>query len=299
MHQRPAIITDIDNTLYNFVDFFGPAFRAMLHVLSAKLGLCDEELIESFREVYSRHQNLEYKFSIQELAAIQRLNLSDESMEKLIHTAKLAFGQSRRIRLKLYPHVKETLTWLKTQGYVLVAYTDGQVRYSENRLQHLGILSCFDAVVGWGPILGGKSAPIHLNREDLSKWFVDVETEGPRRLPDRIVQNVGLDERKPNPTLLRSIITDMKLDADRSWLVGDSPVKDLAPAKEVGLHDVWAKYGKVYDERNWNTLVSVSPWAGSTIRHEADTSSRFTPSHVIDDFSDLRKIVPALQSTLF
>src|SRR5215213_7099335 len=105
MERRPSVITDIDNTLYNFVDFYGPAFRAMLHAISAKTILSEAVLTESFRTVYEKYQSLEYPFSIQELPALRELELPDDRLREVVHAARVAFGQSRNVRLKLYPGV--------------------------------------------------------------------------------------------------------------------------------------------------------------------------------------------------
>jgi len=299
MLQRPAIIADVDNTLYNFIDFFGTAFRAMLHAISAKTEIKEAKLVESFRVVYSKYQSLEYPFSVQELPAIQELNLSRDRLDDVIHAAKVAFGQSRKRRLKLYPNVKETLAWLKSQGYTLVAYTDGPFGPSGRRLRHLGVLSSFDAVIGWGPLREGKVVPVHLISENIGKWFVDAQLPPPAsksKVRERYVQG---DDLKPNPALLRDLIAEMKLDSHNSWLVGDSKAKDLLPAREVGLHDVWARYGRHYDKENWDTLVSISPWRESAIRREESSVPGFAPSYTIDDFSDLRTIIPPLQNSLF
>ena len=64
---RKLLITDLDNTLYNFIDFYAPAFRGMLHALSKKLNIDEDILKEEYRKVYSIRGSLEYAFSIQEI----------------------------------------------------------------------------------------------------------------------------------------------------------------------------------------------------------------------------------------
>ena len=57
-----VLITDLDNTLYNFVDFFGPAFRAMVHALSKTYGLDEVELVDEFKEVFAHTGTIEFAF---------------------------------------------------------------------------------------------------------------------------------------------------------------------------------------------------------------------------------------------
>jgi FMN phosphatase YigB (HAD superfamily) len=293
--HRSAIIADIDNTLYNFVDFFGPAFRAMLHAISAKTGITEHRLTESFQTVYAKYQSLEYPFSVQELPILREQNLNEERLRDIVHAARVAFGQSRKNRLRLYPGVRETLVWLKQQGYILVAYSDGAYGHVERRLIRLGVGDLFSRIVAWGPRLGQLERPSDPISERIERWFVDAE---PRM---NLSQNnyLGSQDLKPNPQLLRKLIQDLKLDVEHSWLIGDSQTKDLRPAQEVGLQDVWARYGRIFDPQNWETLVAISPWREPVIKTETTGIAEFAPTYIIDTFADLRNLVPTYQPSLF
>lgn len=296
--KRPVLITDIDNTLYNFVDFYGPAFRAMLHALSGKTKLPEDILLNSFRSVYMKYQSLEYPYAIQELSVLQQLNIPREKLlTEIIHAAKVAFSRSRLLRLKPYPGVKDTLNWLKRQGYYLIAYTDGPYGHSSRRLKQLGIRQYFDAIVAWGPTLDDLEIPLHLIEDDIKRWFVDKDED---QIANTCLRYRYADksERKPNSALLRSIISDFNLDIDRSWLVGDSKQKDLLPAKQVGIGDIWARYGREYDMRNWETLLKITPWEKSTISAEQSPEMAWEPTYSIDSFSELQNIIPAVQLSL-
>ena len=62
-----VLITDLDNTIYNWVDFFAPSFRAMLGEMVHLTSLDEDTLISSFQRVYQRHGTSEYSFAIEEL----------------------------------------------------------------------------------------------------------------------------------------------------------------------------------------------------------------------------------------
>ena len=124
MLRRAAVIVDVDNTLYNFVDYFAPAFRAMVHAIARVTRLPEDEIKASFREVYGRFRSLEYPYSVQKLSVLQDAVLS-VNLDEVVHVARVAFGASRRRRLKPYSGVSETLQWLHSEGYFLTAYTDG------------------------------------------------------------------------------------------------------------------------------------------------------------------------------
>lgn len=297
--KRRAVITDIDNTLYNFVDFFGPAFRALMHVLVLRTGLSEPELLDGFRTVYAKYQSLEYPYSIQELEVLKKAGLTQEELTNTIHAANVAFGRSRHLRLHPYEGVKSTLAWLKKQGYFLIAYTDGPAGHSRRRLFNLGIEPYFDLLIAWGPTRPDGPLPFDLTDKNIQRWFVDVDRHHSvsKHFPIRYVAPI---DRKPNPNLLGTLANELGIDCRHSWLVGDSIAKDLVPARAAGLQDVFAQYGKKFDQKNWETLVRISPWHDSAVRNEVQPQQFFTPQYTIEQFSDLRdkKIVPEVQLSL-
>lgn len=288
--SKKAVIADIDNTLYNFVDFYGPAFRAMLHTVSRMTALPEQMLKQEFRTVYNRHGSLEYPYSIQEIDVITQ-RFQGEELERIIHSAWVAFGRSRKRRLLPYPEVRETLLWLKKNGYFLVAYTDAPCHQAWGRLHNLGLKSLFDLLLAWGP--PGEEPPHDHSGRRKSRWYADdPRFSTKQRLELRIVNS---SERKPNVEALRQLSVNLGLDPSTSWLIGDSREKDLMPARAVGLNDVWACYGLACQEANLNTVLELTP--GSSRFAEAEES--YTPSYVIKSFGDLRSIVPAVQIEMF
>src|ERR1022692_1642040 len=87
MHSGPPLLlTDLDNTVYDWVDFFAPSVRGMIHVLAREIP-CEEALLfDEFKLVYSRVGSLEYAFSVQELPIIR--SRPKEEIERLVTLAK-------------------------------------------------------------------------------------------------------------------------------------------------------------------------------------------------------------------
>ncbi len=292
---KPVVIFDVDNTLYNFVDFFGPAFRAMLHTISLHTGIDEALIIQSFREVYKRRGSLEYRFSIQELDILR--NLDDEKMDRVKHAAIVAFSRSRKRRLLPYSGVPETLRWLKETGYGLIAYTDAPHIHSLNRLRKLGIKVYFDMLIAWGPTLDENDQP-NIADDKLQMWYTRGDDTA-YQVGDLIILTHPASERKPNRALLERIIEEVRIIPTRSWVVGDSVEKDLLPAKDFGFTEIWARYGKSFQRKNWETLVGISPWEQREIQREVKGQGNIEPSYVIDEFSELQQIIPAIQVSLF
>jgi phosphoglycolate phosphatase len=301
---RRAVVFDVDNTLYNFVDFFAHAFRAMLHAVAAQTGLPEADLKVAFRRVYAKYQSLEYRFLLQEVPEIVTATGGDpDRLERLHRAAIVAFSQSRRKRLKAYDGVEETLQWLSDHRYALVAYSDGPHEHTRNRLRHLGLWRYFDALIAWGPRQADVDAvPNETRVEDRWRWFADASPNHRRSDAGRIKTVLSCD-RKPNPSVLAGIFSDLGVVASNAYVVGDSIAKDLVPAREVGATDIYARYGKQYEPESWATLVEISPWHDAVVRVESGGSAStplFTPSFTIDDPRTLCEVLPgAFQASLF
>src|SRR5579871_2254060 len=105
------LVTDLDNTLYDWVTYFAHAFRAMLCELAAQLDVPEAQLVREFKAIHQRYGNSEHPFAILELPSLRsrfpqlsRLELLD-AVAGAIH----AFEQARKQYLSLYPGVAETL----------------------------------------------------------------------------------------------------------------------------------------------------------------------------------------------
>lgn len=284
-----AVIFDIDNTLYNFVDFFAPAFRAMVHTLCFHTRLPESDIIDSFRTVYAKYRSLEYRFAVQELPALQQFDI--DTREQLAHKAHVAFSGSRRKRLAPYDDVFQTLEWLRHRGYLVITYTDSPIYLARNRLIRLGLKSVVDLVVGWGPERSEIDDP---QAHDGRPWFVDyaLGSEEPALLP------VKGEERKPCETVLHRVVDLFNLAPSESYAVGDSLLKDLAPARRLGFVDIWAEYGRVFEQKNWDTLLRVSPWHETVIRSE-ERPAAFTPAITLSGIREMRTVIRPPQTSLF
>ena len=68
--MKPTIellITDLDNTLYDWFDFWYHSFTAMLDQIVAISGIPREKLEPEIKKIYEKHGTSEYSFLIEEL----------------------------------------------------------------------------------------------------------------------------------------------------------------------------------------------------------------------------------------
>lgn len=80
--QQKLLITDLDNTLYDWVTFFSAAFRSMVGELNKLLDVPEETILSEFKTIHQRYGNSEQPFAVLELPSLQR-RFADLSRDEL------------------------------------------------------------------------------------------------------------------------------------------------------------------------------------------------------------------------
>lgn len=279
------VITDLDNTLYDWVTYFSRSFDAMVTELEDLIDVEREQLLAEFKEVHQRYGNTEQPFAILELPSVQdafQTDSREELVEKVDPCLK-AFNIARKHHLKLYDSVEDTLNDLNEQGHQIVGHTEAIAINSYYRLIKLQIKHYFS----------------HLYALD-GEWKDHPRTDRPRKLeiPDEFVRNVPKEERKPNPDLLIDISNREKYSLDEVLYVGDSLTRDMSMAEEAGVRSVWAKYGKEHDPEDWDLLVQVTHWSPEDVEREERLKEEYQdlePDHTINSFKEVIEIANSMQ----
>jgi len=132
---RPAItvlVTDMDNTLFDWLEMWRAAFGAMLDRLVTDSGLPRATLEEELHAVHREHGTTEYAFAIQALPSL-RARHPGEDLPTRYAGAIEAYRTARRATLRLYPGVLETLRALRAAGTQVVAYTESRAFHASCR----------------------------------------------------------------------------------------------------------------------------------------------------------------------
>jgi phosphoglycolate phosphatase len=268
------LVTDLDNTLYDWVGSFAPSFRAMARELAVLLDVDEARLYREFKSVHCRHHNSEHPFAAFELPSVRRSFPRATPAELLAHLRGplAAFDRMRIDTLRLYDGVADTLATLGARGVRVVGHTEAIGVTARQRLRLLGIEAHFSRVYCLAAALGP-----HPSTERVATAGVTLH-EVPRA------------ERKPNPDLLRDICIREGVSVDDTVYVGDSLTRDVFMAKQAGVRAVWARYGRSYPEQDWETVVRVSHWTRSDVRREAKlkaTAAGVEPDVTIDGFAEV------------
>jgi phosphoglycolate phosphatase len=258
-----AVVTDLDNTLYPWVDYIVPSLEAMVASLVATTGLPRVRIVQALKAVYSKYESNEYPFAIQESGIFQPYEADFDSFNALVlRPAREAFRAARDRYLRPYPGVRETLDRLRARGLKVVGLTDAPRNAAELRLKHLRLDGHFDALY----TLPGYPLPENVDPEIRRK-----EEAGHYRSRTPVIELPHAAE-KPSPDGLARILSDFGLAGGEVLYVGDNVKKDMPVADACGAVGVWAEYGTYVSEEYRERLAIISASA-VTRRHVAEETA--------------------------
>lgn len=277
------LVVDLDNTIYDYVAFYGKAFRAMQHVLSKAGHVSEDQIALEFKELYARTGTLDFRDLVQNLPSVR--NRPVEEIEQLVRYARRAYDLSKRKQLRAYTDIVKVLSAVDAAGVTIVAATNAPVYHAFTRLRDVGLLDVMSGLVAW------EGTRV----EEFGTAF-DVEIV---RTNDEVIatalSRIGYlnllpkAHLKPNPRAFMDIKRDFI--RERYYSLGDSIAKDLAPAASVGMSTIWAKYGMgTSDPRDLDTILHMTPWSQDEI--DLASFSRVVPDFILNSPLDLLAILP-------
>lgn len=274
------LVTDLDNTLYDWVSFYAAAFDAMVDALVDHLRISKDQLLDEFKVVHQRYGNSEQPFAVLELPSVQQryAKLSRAETAAELDAVLHAFNSARRKHLQLYPGVSDTLRSLQSRQVSIVGHTEATVENAYYRLSHLGIAEYFRHLYAL---------------EGFAVEHPEPARAAVLRPPPGFVHLLPPEERKPNPRLLLDICRRENIEPHDCWYVGDSLTRDVAMAASAGCVAVWARYGTDIDPAHWQKLVRITHWTEETVARDEElrrAAEGIEPDHVIDSFDELLAI---------
>ncbi len=284
-----AVITDLDNTLYDWIGFYVPSFLAMIKRLGQLTAINEEELKASFQRLHQKYRTSEYTFSIQQLDVLRKdtEGLTTKEILAKYDDAIREFRRVRKERLRLYDSVADTLTMIRAQGKMVVAVTDALMFHAVvTRLRLLGVEHLFDGV--FAPPDHGF--PPGTTPEDV-RFYREAG-----RYETSIPITVELDTslRKPSPEILRLVLARIGVRADEAVYVGDSVARDIAMAQHCRVHDVLARYGARDASSLYGELLKITYMTPEEVERQDGAQAHLEPSWAIDSFGELLRVVEAL-----
>jgi FMN phosphatase YigB (HAD superfamily) len=276
-----VVVTDVDNTLFDWVDVWHQSFTAMLDETIRITGIPRQRLLADIKKVHQQHRTSEYAFVLNELPSI-RAEIHEPSILPTLAPAIAAFRAARDTHLHLYPGVAEGLRRLKGMGIKLIGYTESMEPYTVYRLKRLGLDGSLDVLF----MPRGHDIPMDIDPE----WFNQHRFFGCKlERTERRYTPEG--HFKPDPMILLAILDELKMEARRAVYIGDSLMKDVAMAQRAGVQDVFARYGMAQNRPEYELLRCVTHWTAEDVEREKHIrSADVTPTHILENgFDDLFK----------
>ncbi|MGA5728793.1 HAD family hydrolase [Streptomyces seoulensis] len=281
--RTTLLVTDLDNTLWDWFEAWHAAFSAMLRRLCELSNVPQSQLEREIQAVHRKRGTSEYTYLLNELPSLLAINPTSwpsDVYDEAIH----AFSRERQRHTKLYPGVAKTLRELQIRNVPVVAYTESVAYWSEWRLKQTGLDGLIQVLY---------SSPDHDFPAGVSPQSLRTKPASWYGLQRTTHKHVPPGKMKPDTDVLVSILADFAVSPTEAVYVGDSLMKDVAMAQDVGVHDVHAQYGASQHRDGYNLLRRVSHWTDEDIQREKAINSRraVTPSHVLaKDFSQLLTI---------
>ena len=275
MKQRISlVITDFDNTLFDWLEFWHRSFRAMLDALVHETGIQEDVLIPELKEIHEKYGTSEYAFSIEQLPSLKAKYRNENLVEKFRGPIK-AYGEAREQSLALYPQVKETLEALKDKGTLLVGYTESMAFYSNSRVRFFELDRVLDYLY---------SPPDHQLPEGYTRETIRSRPREEYELRRTIERPKPDEEKKPNPSLLLDIVRELGGIIEETVYVGDDLVKDVDMAQRANITDVHAKYGKAHHREEYELLKRVTHWTKAEVEKQRKVTEKdIRPTHVLEN----------------
>lgn len=287
------VVTDMDGTLYSWVDYIVPAVEAMVTAVCEATGFPRIKVVQSLKEVYERYESNEYPFALQESSIFKEFPEFGSFDKLIIEPARIAFSGARRKYLQPFKGVESTLKELQARKIPVAALTDAPRNPAEQRVRLMKLDQYISAVYSLpgftfpkGPDGKDLVAPDILRNQERGKYSVACKlVELPR------------EAEKPNTVGLRQILQDFGVEPNEVLLIGDSVKKDIAVARELGVLDAWAEYG-TYVSLEYRERLDIISAPAITRRHassvfEAGHKKALEPTHTLSNFAQVLGILDA------
>lgn len=284
------VVTDMDNTLYSWVDYIVPAMEALVAAVCQATQFPRIKVVQSLKKVYAKYESNEYPFALQESSIYEEFSEFGSFDKLVIEPARMAFSEARKKYMKPYKGVEATLQALKDRKMPVVALTDAPRNPAEQRAKRMG----FDKFLTALYTLPGFQLPASPEGQALvAPDILQKEERGEYRAACPVIE-LPRDYEKPNPKGLMQICRTYSVEPTDVLLIGDSLKKDVGVAREVGAVDCWAEYG-TYVSLEYRERLDIISAPSVTRRHAASVyesgKQPSKPTHVLSNFEQVLDVI--------
>lgn len=202
---EPALLFDIDDTLYDQAVPFGAAYERAFPELfrqgpsaMALFAARSRHGERSFRQALAQEMTMEemYRYRIREAFAEFGFTVSDEEADRF----QSVYEQAQK-ELKLSPVMEELLSDCKSKGILLGVISNGPGEHQREKAATLGLYRYME--------------------------------------PDHIIVSGDVGFVKPDKRIFRLAERRLGLKPEGTWYAGDSFGNDIVGAAQAGWHTIW------------------------------------------------------------
>ncbi|SER16820.1 HAD family hydrolase [Neolewinella agarilytica] len=257
MKRVNVVVTDLDNTLWDWLRMWHASFEPYLNRISSEFSIPLPELKKDFRNLHKRYGTSESSYVYKELTSLteeqkSKVDVRNAKGMSILHE----YYHLKKNNLELYSGVYETLLKLKKHGVLVIAFTESNAFFTKQRLEHLKLDGLIDFV--YSPIDNGK--PTSVDR------FYPEDHWEPKHTQFRYLSKGTL---KPAPEILEIILKDFNASKQNTLYIGDKLDKDVSMAIDADVFSIHAAYGSNTDSKIYELLKEVSHWTDEDILREA------------------------------
>lgn len=236
MPNKKLVITDLDDTLWQWLTTWYAGHRGFIEYLRDTAGVPEDQTSEARARFYGDGGGIEFPPTPDYL--IRYTDLTTKEAVAAYPDAVAASRASRDASLVMFYGVSDALRTLADNGVTVVAHTDSPITAAVHRLHTAGLDGAVKEVY---------AAPVF---EDFGYGMYLLNT---------VDVHVSQWEFKPSTRVLNEIIRYHGASLDNTFYVGDSLRRDMTMARTAGITGLWAKYGLDYPGRDdaLNAVYSV------------------------------------------
>jgi phosphoglycolate phosphatase len=248
------LVTDVDNTLYDWVRSWAACTRLMIEALEQALRMPALAVERRIKEVHTAWGATECPAC---LRAFGENGVDRDVMASLTR----AYDRQFVACAPVFTGIHEALARVRQRGARIAMYTESPGSFAARRLALLGLDASFDALYA---------------RAEEECWSGDAARLRCVAVP------VGRGRLKPDPRVLHTIAAEAQVPLERVLYVGDNPWKDIAMARSAGVHAAWARYGTARRPEDEALLARLCHWTPEQVSGERAASVSVSADVVLE-----------------
>lgn len=260
MQKVNFIVTDLDDTIWDWLTMWHRSFEPYLCRISEEFGIDIKVLKKDFKELHQRYRTAESSFIYNELNSLsiaEKEKIDGKQSSKASKSILHEYYSNKKNNLRLYDKVPDTLKMLKELGVCLVGFTESNSFFTKYRIKHLKLDGIFDCI--YAPMDTGipDSVDKHYREEHWEPELTEI-----RYLTKKA--------KKPDKEILEIILKDFGAKKENTIYIGDKLKKDILMANEAGITSVYAEYGHKIESDAYTLLTEVTHWSDEEVKSEKE-----------------------------